>query len=280
MMVQEAPEGQPRFVSTMQEHNRFCADIARVFGNDRFEPPEPREQVLFVIGNHDRGWDDWDSHPGLDAKTNLPCGLTNTPIPVAIQTNRGSPDFNERHHAYCGLLSSMHTYGLYHARLGVSEFRVRPGSSLSVPINPQFEAETKAMLDGELARQERLKSSLREDPVSGRWVEEKHLMQNYKQLQFFDTLTLYFHLRHPGTRAEERYVHVPLDCERDTDIVLRPVGNGTYSFAPFPFAGDGLEVICRGRYVAPFPPDAEPADVGAALTALPTVEQKVTFVPG
>lgn len=280
MMVQDAPEGQPCFVSTMQEHNQFCVDIARAFGNDDFQALEPREQVLFVIGNHDRGWDYWDSHPGLDPKTKLPCGLTNTPIPAAIQTNRGSPDFNERHHPYCGLLSSMHSYGLYHARLGVSEFRVRAGGSLSVPIVPQFEAETKAMIEGEAARQQRLKTSLRDDPPTRHWVEEKRLMQNYKQLQFFDTLTLYFHLRHPSARAEERYVHVPLDAERDCDIVLRPVGNDTYSLTPFPFAGNSLQVACRGRYVTPFAGSVEPADLAAALAALPTVEQKVTFVAG
>jgi hypothetical protein len=277
-MVQEAPEGQPHFISTMQEHNQFCSDIASAFGNDYFEPPDPHEQMLFVIGNHDRGWDDWDTHPGLDAKTNLPCGLTNTPIPVAIQTNQGSPDFNERHHAYCGLLSSMHSYGLYHARLGVSEFRVRPGGSLSVPINPQFEAETKAMLEREVARQQRLKSRLREDPIGRGWVEEKRLMQNYKLLQFFDTLTLYFHLRHPSTRAEERYVHVPFDSERDSDVVLRPLEKNTYALAPFPFAGDSLNVVCRGRYVAPFPKGEQPTDLGAALKKLPTIEQTLTFV--
>jgi hypothetical protein len=280
MMVQDAPAGEPRFVSTMLEHNCFCSDIASAFGNERFQSPEPRDEVLFAIGNHDRGWDDWDANPGLDANTSLPCGLTNTPIPVAIQTNRGSPDFNERHHAYSGLLSSMHSYGLYHARLGVSEFRVRPGGSISVPINPQYADETKAMLAGEEARQQRLKASLRDDPVSRSWVEEKNLMQNYKLLQFFDTLTLYFHLRHPSTRTEERYVHVPLDAEHDTDIVLRPLGENRYSLAPFPFAGDVLQVACRGRFVAPFERDKEPADLGAALRALPTVEQTVTFVAG
>ena len=36
-------------------------------------------------------------------------------------TSRLSPDFNERHHPYCGLLSSMHSWGLYNGRYGLSK---------------------------------------------------------------------------------------------------------------------------------------------------------------
>lgn len=168
MMVQDAPAGEPHFITSMIEHNDFCEQFGRAFGNVRFQRPEPFEPVIFVIGNHDRGWDEWDANPGFDAKTGLPCGLTNTPIPVAIQTNRGSPDFNEKHHPYSGLLSSMHSWGLYHARYGFSEFRVRAGGSVSVPIFPQFADQTNAMLEAEHARQERIKTKLGRDPATPR----------------------------------------------------------------------------------------------------------------
>jgi len=139
---------------------------------------------------------------------------------------------------------------------------------------------TREMLDGELARQERLKAKLTRDPATRGWVEEKHLMQNYKQLQFFDTLTLYFHLRHPSARGEEKYVHVPLDADTDTDVVLRPQADNTYSLSPFPFAGDRLEVRCRGRSLRPMQASEAPSDIGALLRGLPTEEQVFTFVPG
>ena len=280
MMVQDAPAGEPHFITTMIEHNAFCVQIGRAFGNDRFQRPEPFEPVMFVVGNHDRGWDEWDAHPGFDPKTGLPCGLTNTPIPAAIQTNRGSPDFNEKHHPYSGLLSSMHSWGLYHARYGFSEFRVRHGGSVSVPIFPQFADQTNAMLEAERARQERLKSDLERNPATRGWVEEKHVMQNYKLLQFIDTLTLYFHLRHPSSRTEEKFVHVPIDADTDTDVVLRPQGNSSYSMSPFPFAGDRLEARCCGRYLRPIQADRVPADLGALLRSLPSEEHVFTFVPG
>jgi Protein of unknown function (DUF3891) len=166
MMVQDAPVGEPHFITTMIEHNDFCVQIARAFGNSRFQQPEPFEPVLFVIGNHDRGWDEWDANPALDAKIGLPYGLTNTPTPASLEISRKSPEFNERHHPYSGLLSSMHSWGLYHARYGFSEFRVRAGGSMSVPIFPQFAEATHKMLDGERARQRRLKAELKRDPAT------------------------------------------------------------------------------------------------------------------
>ena len=37
MMIQSAPPSEPRFISTMAEHNDLCGQFARAFGNDRFE---------------------------------------------------------------------------------------------------------------------------------------------------------------------------------------------------------------------------------------------------
>ena len=64
MMVQTAPEGEPHFVSTMREHLEFCGKLGRAFGNDRFERLDPYEEVIYVVENHDRGWDDYDVAPG------------------------------------------------------------------------------------------------------------------------------------------------------------------------------------------------------------------------
>jgi hypothetical protein len=149
---------------------------------------------------------------------------------------------------------------------------------MSVPIIPQFAEETHTMLEAERARQERLKRELAASPVTRAWVEQERLMQNYKFLQFLDTLTLYFHLRHPGSRKEERYVHVPVDDKTDTEVTLQPDEEGVFSLNPFPFEGNRLEVVCRGRFLHPIPVGKEPADVGALLRGLPTVEQVITFV--
>jgi hypothetical protein len=193
-------------------------------------------------------------------------------VPDVVTTSRGSADFNESRHAYCGLLSSMHSWGLYNERYGLSQFRVLDGGK-SVPV-PSAEADTvKELLDRELARQERLKAELGASPETAAWVEERRLLRNYKLLQFFDTLALYFNLRHTSKHAEEVFVHVPRSDTVDVDVTLRPAGNGRYALTPFPFAGDRLETRSEGRYLTALAKDEGPNDLSATLYGLPIEEQ-------
>lgn len=278
MMVQSAPEGEPHFVSTMREHLDFCVQLARAYGNGRFEKLEPYDEVLYVVENHDRGWDDYDTHPGLDPNTGLPFLMSQTPAPDAVQTNKGSPDFNEAHHPYCGLLSSMHTWGLYNKRYGFTQFVVRTRRQVSVPVQTANRPLIDAMLAGELERQARLKESLAANPATRGWVVKEHLFQNYKQLTFFDTLALYFHLNHSSDRGDEEYIHVPMSAEADTNVLVKKLGDQVYSLDPFPFR-DTLKATCGGRYVRPFPGGFQADMLGAALRTTPSDRQTVELVP-
>lgn len=280
MMIQSAPEGEPRFICTMKEHNDLCGQFVRAFGNDAFERPEPFEEMVFVVSHHDWGWADADDNPHFDPKSGFPCGLGTARPPEAVETNRLSPDFNEDRHPYCGLLSSMHSWGLYNARYGFSEFRVRPGGSASVPVGDDTAVETNSMLSHEIARQERLRAALLGDEKTRAWLDEKHLTQNYKQLQFFDTLALYFNLRHESQRGEEVYVHVPKSADEDTSVTVRPLGDGVYGLDPFPFAGDTLEAVCHGRYVAPIAEGEAPEDLASFLQSIPSTTQVYRLVAG
>ena len=273
MMVQGAPEGEPRFICSMAEHNDLCGAFARGFGNDRFDALDPFDEMVYVVGHHDRGWDDLDAAPGLDDATRMPRGLGTARVPGSVETGRKSPDFNEKRHAFCGLLASMHSWGLYNARYGYSEFRVRPGHSTSVPVPDHLADETEAMLADEIARQDRLKAALAADPETARWVEDAHLVKCYKQLQFFDTLALYFNLRHADQRGEEVYVHVPMTVDEDATIRLDRIDGDRYGLDPFPFAGDRLEVTCRGRYFEAVSGDGVPDDLAASLWQAPGAEQ-------
>lgn len=279
MISQTAPQGEPHFVLTMAQHTEMCGQMARAFGNDRFAAPAPFDEVVYLVENHDRGWDPYDANPGLDPATRVPYIMARTPTPDAVKTNRGSPDFNEAHHPYCGLLSSMHSWGLYNGRYGFSKFVPRTQTTTSISVADVHRPLIDAMLAYEEARQARLKAALAADPATHDWVGERHLFQNYKQLQFFDTMSLYFHLRHAGERGAETYVHVPLNAETDTTLALKKIDDRVYSLDPFPFASDRLTIVCGGRYVMPFPADFPPDRVGAALRELPADRQTYELVP-
>ena len=272
MIIQSAPPNEKRFISTMIQHLDLCNQYVRAFGNGEFEPPDPYEEMVYIVGHHDRGWDELDAIPVLDEASRLPCGIGSGPMPGVVTTSRQSPDFNESRHAYCGLLSSMHSWGLYNERYGLTQFQVL-GGGRSVPVPPGEEETVKGLLDGEVTRQERLKAELGANPETAGWVEERRLFRNYKLLQFFDTLALYFNLRHTSEHAEQVFVHVPKSDTVDVDVTLCPIGNDRYTLAPFPFAGNHLETRSEGRYFAALGRGEGPDDLATALYGQPVEEQ-------
>jgi hypothetical protein len=135
------------------------------------------------------------------------------------------------------------------------------------------------MLNGELDRQKRLKAELATDPAARDWLDERKVFQNYKALQFIDTLALYFNRIHPSERAEQVFESVPLSRDKDSSVTVRPAGKDTYSLAPFPFAAEGAEFACSGRRVRPGDGDRQ-GGWPAALKQLPTEWESFRLVAG
>ena len=134
-MIVQPGHGTASLCIEMTEHTRFAGQLAEHFGNDVFASVHPREPMLYAVSHHDQGWAPVDAAIGRDASTGLPWNLVKTPVEKLLQTGPGSPEHNESHHAFCGLLVSMHTYGLYCGSLRVErQDRRRPASRRSAAI--------------------------------------------------------------------------------------------------------------------------------------------------
>jgi hypothetical protein len=245
MIIQTAPPGEPRLAIMMHEHMALSGQFARAFGNERFEPVWPNDLMFYVVSHHDAGWAEFDRDPVTDETTGLPYNLIETPAEYITVTSRRSPDFNERHHPYCGLMSSMHSWGLYNGRYGLSKL------VLIDKIPPPDRPLAERMLAHEIDRQKQLKAQIVKDAQSARWIEEDHMFQNYKQLQFFDTLALYFNRTHPSERDAQEFEHAPLNARQDVSVTLRPRAAGVYEVSPYPFAANAGEFAFAGRLVEP-----------------------------
>jgi hypothetical protein len=269
MIIQNASAGQPQFVIRQVDHAQVSGRYAASFGNDTFAPLEPKELMVFVAAHHDEGWAEADATPPRDPQTDLPYQFTEMPRPLVVPVHARSPEFNERHHPFCGLLASMHSWGLYHGRYGLAE-RATIDS-----IGPADKPALLAMLQGELARQARLQTQLAADPATRAWADDSMLFNCYQQLQFFDTLSLYFCMGDPAAPRPAVFRRVPLAVGMDVTITVRPLRSGFYSLSPYPFAADFLEVKLTGRYMLPVPPQA---DLAAVLDETPEEAQTFTLV--
>lgn len=258
-MIVQTSANDSHFVMTQADHAIAAADFARAFGNDQFAPLDPADLMVFVTAHHDDGWIDLDARWLQDPNTGLPYHLVKTPLDKLVRTGKGSPDVCEQHHPFCGVISSMHTYGLYHGRYGLSDF-------IFIDLMPEeLQPYVSEMLANELARQARLKEQL-----PAEWSVNSFLFHNYKLLQFFDTLALYFQTTHAEARKEAMFENVPRAVENDVAVMILPKSPTEYTLSPWPFSAETLEISTRGRYLTPQPANT---DLAAIAAATPTTMQ-------
>ncbi len=271
MIVQTALEGKPNFVIIQTDHARMCGQIASAFGNEAFALPDPLEPMVYVAAHHDEGWAAIDERVEMDADTGLPYNLTKTPLPYLLQTSAGSPAFNEKHHAFSGMMSSMHTFGLFHGRYGLSD---KIFIDL-VPDDMRQDADT--MLKAELDRQERLKGTLAANRKTAVLIQEDVLFHNYKLLQFFDTLGLYFHMTHEEGRGDSYFENVPRAVGDDVTITIKRVTPGVYALSPYPFREEKTTLRYWGRFMSPQPVGI---DLKALMAVTKPVSETITLIAG
>jgi hypothetical protein len=269
MIVQSATPGRPHFVIDQLEHTALAGRFAAAWGNHAFAPLTPRRPMLHLIAHHDDGWDVVDAAIGRDPRTGLPWNLVDTPIPSLLMSSSRGPDLNTAHHLYCGLLSSMHTVGLYNGRYGLSD-------KIFVERAP---AEHRPALDElvarELRRQEHLKAKLAEDPRTAAWIDDVLLFHNYKLLQFFDTFSLYFNCTPDEARGTALFRNVPRSPADDVTLTVERLAPGSYSVTPWPFSARELRFTCAGRFMEPQP---EGTDMPSALASTPIQEERFQLV--
>jgi hypothetical protein len=262
-MIVQTSANDTHFVITQVDHAVASAKLAQQFGNQQFAPLNPAELIQHVVAHHDDGWRDLDKRWLQDPNTGLPYHLVKTPLDKLVRTGTGSPDANETHHPLCGLISSMHTYGLYHGRYGLSNF-------VFIDLMPEtLQPYVTQMLANELVRQRRLKGQLPPE-----WSAESFLFHNYKLLQFFDTLALYFQTTHAEARQEATFENVPRAIGDDVTVTIRPKSPTEYTLTAWPFSAETIQFSTRGRYLTPQPPNS---DLAALAANTPTTMQTATL---
>lgn len=217
------------YVVLQKDHAALAGQMAAAFGNETFAELEPKALMEFLVVNHDRGWDAADERVQRDAHTGLPYSLVKTPLAELLATGPASVAFNAAHHPYCGLLAAMHVYGLFHGRYGLSDKVVMDF------LAGEAKAKAQAMLQDIAASRDLLLSELKANPKAAAWVQPDRLMQNYKALQLFDTLSLYCNEACAGGVEPTQFLNVPRNAVVDVTIKLTPLGQHTYHLDPYPF---------------------------------------------
>jgi len=205
------------------DHAVLCEQFCRAWGNDTIAAPAPLESLAVASRRHDDGWAVWEQSPSLDPETGRPRGFLDVQVPLHLAFYRACISAVSEEDAYAGLLVSMHGAGIYRGRYGSQpELTLRHAKDVKELVDA-FVDEQEAGYDtriGELG--------LDEDE---RWI-------NYRFLQLYDRLSLYFCMKDLDGGEADTLKPVPTDyAGEETELAIEPLGPWHVSMDPFPFAG-------------------------------------------
>lgn len=244
MVVRDLKDGSS-IVSTQEDHAELSAQFAAHWGNKDFSKLRPYDSMVFATTYHDSGYREWEGNPPMNVEKGRPFGHRETipsfePLELAAYVR--NIEWVRAHDPYAGLLVSMHRTGLWHNRY---QTFTKPQGRLR-ERSPEVQAVKKELE----ARQEEEKKSLGKADAKF----ERQLWFNYRTLQVYDLLSLYFCCDgHSGDDhlKEDAVAPVPVayDSKEEIDLRIVPTGANSVQISPYPFDISPLKVSVRARLI-------------------------------
>ena len=242
MVVRELKNGRC-YVSTQEDHAELSAQFAAHWGNERFSQLRPYKTMIFATTFHDSGYREFEGNPPINTVKGRPYAHREE-VPsfeaVELAAYAKNVDWVRSHDPYAGLLVSMHRTGLWHNRYNVftePAMRLRERSAEVQAVKKALEAE-----------QEQSKKELAGENQGF----TNELEYNYRALQVFDLLSLYFCC--DGYAAEDQFkeykiapVRVSYDSDDTVELRVLPNGANSVRFDPYPFDISPLKFAVRAR---------------------------------
>jgi len=244
-------------------HAWVSGQLARAWGNARFGPVEPWEEVCLGAEQHDLGHSAWEAAPTLNPATGRPHSFLELPLAEHLRIWSAAGRLALAQGRYAALLVSLHGTGLYERR-----------DLAALP--PDQAAAVRAFLERERGFQGDLLASLRRDRGYGASATDAALARNRRLIAAWDAMSLV--LCHG--RREPRTIGPVPTAEGETALVLTPgpAAADPIVVSPWPFGRDAVELAFEGRRL----PDtfASEEAMRAALAGAPWVSFRTVLRSG
>jgi hypothetical protein len=244
MIVRKENDGQVLLIG-QTDHSRLAGQFAAHWGNAQFATPQPYDSVARAAAFHDYGYLRYETSPNFNEET----GETPNFRDVVTDAKRLEEyqwcfDWLFGTDLYAGTLVNMHRTGLWRGRYNAMRYPEHK-------IRPQ-----KPEVDAFVERNE----AARAKTIAQQGWNEAELRINYRLLQTWDLLSLYFSCQEP---YEDYIEPVPTSyADREGEgvrLTLTPLGGNRIAVDPFPFDVDP----CRFQLAARRLPQPAFADEAA-----------------
>lgn len=253
-MIRETADGN-FFLVDQSDHTELAGQFAAHWGNDEFDRLRPYDSMVFGTSHHDDGYREWEHLPPINSEKGRPAAL-GEPLgfPGQLDCYVRNIDWVRSHDLYAGLIVSMHRTGLWQKRYETvtSSTRANVGARAA---NPEVVAITEKL--------EAAQKVDRQTLGKGHAKFERELWTNYRILQLYDLLSIYFCCDGwTGGRLNEHSIGpVPMsyDTKDHATFNITPIDGDRLKIEPFPFDVAPFRVTVRGREMAPMlgAPDEE-----------------------
>jgi hypothetical protein len=232
-------------------HAWLAGQLARAWGNERFGPVEPWEEVCLGAEQHDIGMADWERQPTLNPDTGLPHSFMELDLETHLAMWSTAALRVLPQSRYAALLVSVHGTALYERR---DLARMEAADAERVH----------AFLAGQRTLQRELLAALRADPQTAAAADAATVRRNQRLVWTWDSLSLGLLLDWWPYELEA----VP-GADGPVDVAVRAGAGGAITLDPWPFAGERVRLRCEGRRLTGRFDDE--AQMRAALAAAPWV---------
>jgi hypothetical protein len=227
MIVRKQPNGEMILVG-QTEHSRLVGQLAAHWGNEKFAVPEPFDSMARLAAFHDYGWLRYETSPLFNQETgDTPEFRQVPPSPLQLEAYEWCHDWLLAPDPLASLVANMHRTGLFRGRYGT----IKHPQAFTPPkgIPPALEA---FVVKNE-ARQERERGAF--DP--------QQLHTNYRLLQVWDLLGLYFGCQDP---CDDYIEPVPVTYDdregEGVRLTMHAITPRKVAFDPYPFDARQLHV--------------------------------------
>jgi hypothetical protein len=244
MILRDLEDGSVLLI-TQEDHAELSAQFAAHWGNSNFAKLCPYESMVFATLYHDSGYREWEGLPPINLTEGRPYGHREDPPgfePIELQSYVRNIEWVRSYDRYAGLLVSMHRTGLWQSRYETMGLK-KSGRERSPAVRELIK------------RLETAQEQEKEDLSRNHEGFESELWFNYRLLQVYDILSLYFCCNGYDNGRLKQEVVGPIAARYDAaneEVRLRitPVDSRRVRVDPYPFDCSPLDVAIRARSVS------------------------------
>lgn len=254
MFARELPDGSVLMIE-QEDHTDLAAQFAAHWGNTEFSRPEPYRSVIFGTIYHDSGHREMEADLPIDVERGVPYAIGRTP--PGLRRNDAddlSALWVRSRDPYAALVVSMHHAGLRKRRYDTVRKRTHSGGDPLPEGQPLGIDAAFRDLDG-------WHKEVADELGMGEQKAREAFWHNYRLLQVFDILSLYF--CRDGIEGGQlqavtvEQVPVRSGSDRVVDLHLVPTGPASLRITPYPFDTSPLSVSMMTRVMSPLADAAE-----------------------